>query len=68
MSVKQKIHDQHNFITTHPENKDSDPVDQFFEIRVGAPCPACSIGSIDYDGLLNLVCSQCGFTTAGCFT
>lgn len=31
-------------------------------------CPKCKTGKIDYDGLLNVVCRQCGYTSAGCFT
>lgn len=39
-----------------------------FEIRIGFRCPKCQIGSFDYDGMLNLVCSNCGYTSGGCFT
>ncbi len=38
------------------------------EIRFGAICPKCKQGRFDYDGLLNLVCPKCGFTSAGCLT
>ena len=31
-------------------------------------CPKCKTGKMDYDGLLNLICQNCGFTLAGCFT
>lgn len=31
-------------------------------------CPHCQQGQLDYDGLLNLCCDQCGFILAGCFT
>lgn len=34
----------------------------------GKPCPACALGIMDYDGLLNLVCPVCGFGEGGCFT
>ncbi|KPL73613.1 hypothetical protein [Bellilinea caldifistulae] len=34
----------------------------------GKPCPACGVGIMDYDGLLNLVCPVCGFGEGGCFT
>jgi len=37
-------------------------------IQVGAPCPACSQGRLDYDGMLNLVCPLCGYGQGGCFT
>ena len=39
-----------------------------FEVRFGLTCPLCQIGSFDYDGMLNLVCSNCGYTSGGCFT
>jgi|MTBAKSStandDraft_1061840.scaffolds.fasta_scaffold00281_92 ribosomal protein S27AE len=38
------------------------------EIRFGSLCPICGKGSFDYDGMLNLVCSNCGYTSGGCFT
>lgn len=38
------------------------------EIRVGGKCSKCSQGFLEYDGMLNLVCSNCGNTTGGCFT
>jgi hypothetical protein len=38
------------------------------EIRFGSTCPICRNGSFDYDGMLNLVCSNCGYTSGGCFT
>lgn len=38
------------------------------ELRVGDLCPKCKIGHLDYDGLLNLSCHECGFALGGCFT
>ncbi len=38
------------------------------EVRRGADCPICGRGRMDYDGLLNLVCPNCGFTSGGSFT
>jgi len=38
------------------------------EPRVGDSCPACREGRLDYDGLLNLACTQCGYSLSGCFT
>lgn len=38
------------------------------EIRFGAICPKCLKGTLEYDGLLNLVCPLCEFTSTGCFT
>jgi len=34
----------------------------------GKTCPACGLGIMDYDGLLNLICPVCGFGEGGCFT
>lgn len=36
--------------------------------RAGDLCPHCQEGRLDYDGLLNLACSRCGFALGGCFT
>lgn len=35
------------------------------ELRVGDLCPRCSVGKMDYDGLLNLACSYCGYSLSG---
>jgi hypothetical protein len=37
-------------------------------LRAGMTCPRCHQGIIEYDGMLNLVCPNCGLTDAGCFT
>ena len=34
----------------------------------GAPCPYCSVGIVEYDTQLNLVCQHCGKTQTGAFT
>gem|GEM_PF-1282588 len=34
----------------------------------GQLCPQCGQGRLDYDGLLNLVCPACGYTSGGGFT
>ena len=36
--------------------------------KAGDPCPQCQLAQIDYDGMLNLSCTDCGYTLAGCFT
>jgi uncharacterized protein (DUF983 family) len=36
--------------------------------RRGDRCPVCESGYLDYDGLLNLACQECGFSFTGCFT
>ena len=46
-----------------PEEEQKQP-----ELRVGDLCPKCKIGHLDYDGLLNLACLECGFALGGCFT
>jgi hypothetical protein len=38
------------------------------ELRAGDTCPHCRKGKLDYDGLLNLACPQCGYSLGGCFT
>jgi uncharacterized protein (DUF983 family) len=38
------------------------------ELHAGDICPRCRNGTLDYDGLLNLACPQCGYSLAGCFT
>lgn len=38
------------------------------EIQYGVTCPICKLGTFDYDGMLNLVCSNCGYYSGGCFT
>ena len=38
------------------------------ELRSGALCPRCHLGRLDYNGLLELACPECGYTLAGCFT
>lgn len=37
-------------------------------LHAGDMCPRCQRGVLDYDGLLNLACSQCGYSLGGCFT
>jgi hypothetical protein len=44
----------------------SPPVGSF--PRAGSPCPQCRRGVLDYDGLLNLSCDECGYSLAGCFS
>jgi hypothetical protein len=36
--------------------------------KAGDSCPKCQSAQIDYDGMLNLRCPECGYTLAGCFT
>ncbi len=36
--------------------------------RAGEMCPKCGQGRLDYDGLLNLTCTSCGYAWGGCFT
>jgi hypothetical protein len=38
------------------------------ELHAGDTCPCCRNGTLDYDGLLNLTCPQCGYSLAGCFS
>jgi hypothetical protein len=34
----------------------------------GDLCPRCGQARLDYDGLLNLTCPNCGYAVGGCFT
>jgi hypothetical protein len=36
--------------------------------RLGDYCPVCQRGCLEFDGLLNLACQECGFAFTGCFT
>jgi len=38
------------------------------ELKAGDLCPKCRKGYLDYDGMLNLTCPECGYSLAGCFT
>jgi uncharacterized protein (DUF983 family) len=38
------------------------------DFRAGFLCPKCGLGRLDYDGMLNLVCPNCGLIQGGCFT
>lgn len=44
------------------------PTPIYREPRQGDNCPLCGQGHLDYDGLLNLTCAQCGYAIGGCFT
>ncbi len=33
-------------------------------LRLGAECPECGEGRLDYNGLLQLECPECGFVSA----
>ena len=37
-------------------------------LHAGDTCPVCQKGVLDYDGMLNLSCQECGFSIGGCFT
>lgn len=34
-------------------------------LRAGDLCPQCHVGRLDYDGLLNLTCPDCGYSPGG---
>jgi hypothetical protein len=48
--------------TPHTEHKPTR------RLRAGDLCPKCQSERLDYDGLLNLACPQCGYALSGCFT
>ena len=45
-----------------------DPPIEVVNPKAGDTCPQCQIVKIDYDGMLNLSCPDCGYTLAGCST
>jgi len=60
---------------SHSENEDSDNQKPAFcliipakSLRPGMICPRCKAAKIEYDGMLNLVCPNCGLTEAGAST
>ena len=44
------------------------PRQPWIEPRPGDVCQVCKREFLDYDGLLNLVCPDCGMVSGGCFT
>jgi len=47
---------------TNFHDADSSPaVDQLY-IRRGSSCPRCGMGKLDYNGMLDLECDQCGYS------
>lgn len=38
------------------------------DLNEGDLCPLCGKGRLSYNGLLNLVCDQCGFELCGAHT
>ena len=37
------------------------------EPRAGEPCPSCGKADLDYDGCLNLMCTNCDYVACGVF-
>lgn len=53
------------FVLTLGEANQAEPQQ---ELRAGDLCPKCGQHALDYDGMLNLACPQCGVALGGCFT
>lgn len=56
-------------IEEHPKEENPAPPVPQNPLRRGAPCPQCHKGRLDYNGLLELECPECGFSSssgAGC--
>jgi len=58
-----------------PKVQDKDQIGQplcmirpYQSLRPGMICPRCQAAKLDYDGLLNLVCPNCGLTETGAST
>lgn len=69
--VESRLIDQFGALTeslkgTTEESVEPEPI--VWEPRRGDICPICGRGRLDYDGLLNLACSECGYALGGCFT
>lgn len=60
--------DEKQEITLNLQTEDEDLSGQQENLKVGDECPKCHQATLDYDGLLNIVCPVCGYTLAGCFT
>lgn len=57
-----------SLMSPRDENNNPWEAEQHEELRSGDQCPSCQNGCMDYDGMLNLACSNCGYTQGGCFT
>lgn len=51
------------FVARHKSGENPDP--SVKELRVGDLCPKCHMGHLDYDGVLNLACGNCGYVLSG---
>lgn len=55
-----------------PEKDEHDPqvcsIQPDVSLRVGLLCPRCKKAEIEYNGLLQLICPNCGLTEAGANT
>jgi NADH pyrophosphatase NudC (nudix superfamily) len=51
-----------------PEDESISSQCKMSEFRYGQPCPSCGSKDVGYDGLLNLVCKNCGLRQGGVFT
>lgn len=50
------------------ESPEESALEDHGELRAGDLCPRCGKARLDYDGLLNLACPECGYALGGCFT
>jgi uncharacterized protein (DUF983 family) len=50
------------------EKQDEQAPKSVSQLQVGNLCPACGKAYLDYNGLLNLICFECGYTLSGSFT
>jgi uncharacterized protein (DUF983 family) len=56
-------------LTFEDQEREDEQASRFVsQLQVGDLCPACGKAHLDYDGLLNLTCSACGYTLSGSFT
>ncbi len=50
------------------EENEADKSRNHCRIAAGQPCPQCGRGQLEYNGLLNLTCSLCGYELTASFT
>lgn len=54
---------------SEPASGSASALAESLQLRSGDLCPQCQTGRLDYDGLLNLSCPNCGFSPGGgCFS
>lgn len=66
MNLDEKVFEKAEQLTSYQMKPEWNDTSQ--EVRFGGKCWKCEEGFFEYNGMLNLVCSNCGYTSGGCFT